>query len=84
MQTDDSSEIYWQQWKRDIERLSQTPEQASIGRDKRRRVEVINQCSVIDHHCGPTLYWSVHGIGPKHSVIAASALMMLAGGLWKT
>ena len=34
--------------------------------EARDELEAINQRAVIDHHCGPTRYQSVHAIGPKH------------------
>ena len=40
-------------------------------------LEAINKRAVIDHHCGPTGYQSVHGIGPKCLRTAGSMLMML-------
>ena len=49
----------------------------AVAETRGDELEAINQRAVIDHHCGPTRYQSVHGIGPKHSRTAGSMLMML-------
>ena len=49
----------------------------AVAETRGDKLEAINQRAVIDHHCGPTRYQSVHVIGPKHSGMAGSMMMML-------
>ena len=51
--------------------------QLAVAETRGDELEAINQRAMIDHHCGPTRYQSVHGIGPKRSRMAGSMLMML-------
>ena len=61
----------------ETKRSSRTGVKLAVAETRGDELEAISQRAVIDHHYGPTRHQSVHGIGPKHSTMAASMLMML-------
>ena len=63
---------------------SRTGVKFAVAETRGEELETINQCAVIDHHCEPTRYHSVHGVGPKHSTTAQSMLMILIDERYST
>ena len=55
---------------------SRTGAKLAIAETQGTDLEAINQHALIYHNCGPTSY--VHGIGPKHLIMSATMLMVLA------